>query len=165
MRANSPRLCFSILTLSLLILIAAATFACAQTPNLDEAMALLQAETAKLGEPRSEGPSLYFGGTKMNENYEIVDKVKERFGITATLFLKEDGCFRRVSTNIIKVAGIRAIGSVLDPNGPAIEALLRGGRFAGQVDVFGQMYDAIYEPILDAGGAVVGAYYVGALVK
>ncbi len=165
MKANSHGLYLTIFTLGLLTLIAAGNTAFAQIANLDEAMELLQADTARLGEPRSEGSALYFGATKMNENYETVDKIKDQYGITATLFLYEDGCFRRVSTNIIKVAGIRAVGSVLDSNSPAIAALLKGERFTGQLEILGQNYDAIYTPIRDAGGKVIGAYYVGALVK
>ena len=54
-------------------------------PKVAKAMAILKAETAKLGAPKVEGtdqtadkttPGLYFGSTKVNNDFTIVDKVK-----------------------------------------------------------------------------------------
>jgi len=54
-----------------------------------KAMAILKAETAKLGAPKVEGtdqtadkttPGLYFGSTKVNNDFTIVDKVKAEAG-------------------------------------------------------------------------------------
>src|SRR6202048_294794 len=60
---------------------------------------LLKPRTAKLGAPKMEGtkavggkdaPALYFGSTKMNNNFEIVDAIgkEDGKGMTATLFVK-----------------------------------------------------------------------------
>src|SRR5262249_4356294 len=52
-------------------------------PKVAKAMAILKAETAKLGAPKVEGtdqtadkttPALYFGSTKVNNDFTIVDK-------------------------------------------------------------------------------------------
>ena len=59
-------------------------------------MAILKAETAKSGVPEGRGnrsdsrqqkqpPGLYFGSTKVNNDFTIVDKVKAEAGGTATL--------------------------------------------------------------------------------
>jgi hypothetical protein len=54
-------------------------------PKVAKAMAILKAETAKLGAPKAEGtdqtadkttPGLYFGSTKVNNDFTIVDKVR-----------------------------------------------------------------------------------------
>ena len=51
-------------------------------PKVAKAMAILKAETAKLGAPKAEGtdqtadkttPGLYFGSTKVNNDFTIVD--------------------------------------------------------------------------------------------
>jgi hypothetical protein len=165
MKANSPGAVVIILTLSLLFLMATGSFANDQTEKLAQGMELLKAETARLGPANSQGPALYFGGTKMNENYEIVDKVKTKYDITATLFVKDDECFVRVSTNVITPVGLRAIGSLLDPTSQPITALGKGEPFAGRVVLFGKAYEAVYEPIRDTTGKVVGAYYVGSMLK
>src|SRR5262245_5325959 len=74
-----------------------------------KAMAILKAETAKLGRPKVEGtdqtadkttPGLYFGSTKVNNDFTIVDKVKAEAGGTATLFVKSGDDYVRISTNV-----------------------------------------------------------------
>src|SRR5215475_16106373 len=58
-------------------------------PKVAKVMAVLKAETAKLGAPKAEGtdqtadkttPGLYFGSTKVNNDFTIVDKVKAEAG-------------------------------------------------------------------------------------
>ncbi len=164
MKACSPRGVSIILTFCLLLLNAAGSFAAGQD-SLAKGMDLLKTETAKLGPARIEGSVLYFGSTKMNGNYEIVDKVKAQFDITATLFVKKDDGFMRISTNVVKDDGNRAIGTVLDPNGQAIAAIRKGERFAGKVDILGKPYDTIYEPVRNEAGEIIGVHYVGIQVK
>ena len=69
----------------------------AQTDNVKKSMAALIAKTAKLGAPKLEGketvsgkdvPGLYFGTTKMNNVFDVVDEVMKENGGTATLFVK-----------------------------------------------------------------------------
>lgn len=127
---------------------------------LDEAMAMLKSETAKLGSAKAENGVLYFGSEKMNDNFTVVDAVKAKHGGTATLFVKSGTAFVRISTNVMK-KGERAIGTNLDPQGPAIAAIRNGKAFYGIVDILGKLFDTGYEPIKDAAGEVVGIYYVG----
>src|SRR5262245_26397583 len=79
--------------------------------DVKQAMALLKAKTAKLGAPSIKGedavagksvPALYFGSTKMNNNFAVVDEVKKEAGGTATLFVKSGEDFIRVATNVQK---------------------------------------------------------------
>ncbi len=128
------------------------------------AMVAMKAEAAKLGPPRAEGDALYFGSTKMNDNFELVDGLKSKFGGTATLFVKKGGSFVRISTNVMK-EGKRAVGTQLDPNGPAMAAIRQGNAFYGIVDILGKMYDTGYEPIKTTKGDIVGIYYVGYLME
>jgi Cache 3/Cache 2 fusion domain len=149
------------------------TMSRAQSPeNVKQAMALLKAKTARLGAPGVKGedavagkqvPALYFGATKMNNNFTVVDEVKQAMGGTATLFVKSGDDFVRVATNVQKDDGSRAIGTALDPKGTAFAAIRGGGAYYGDADILGKPYITGYEPIRDAGGAVVGVYYVGYL--
>src|ERR1043165_6020252 len=81
---------------SLMLLASAAN---AQEARTAASMAALKDKTAKLGAPRIEGteevggksaPILYFGSTKMNNNFTIVDEVAKEGGpgMAATLFVK-----------------------------------------------------------------------------
>jgi len=138
--------------------------------NVKQAMASLKAKTAKLGAPAIKGedtvagksvPALYFGTTKMNNNFAVVDEVKKEKGGTATLFVKSGEDFVRVATNVLKDDGSRAIGTMLDPKGKAIAAIRGDKPYYGEADILGKPYITGYEPIRDSGGNVIGIYYVG----
>jgi Cache 3/Cache 2 fusion domain len=141
-----------------------------QQEKVQQAMAMLKAKTAELGAPALNGedtvadkkvPALYFGTTKMNNNFEIVDLVQQKMGGTATLFVKSGDDYIRVATNVKKADGSRAIGTILDPKGKAIAAIHGGGAYYGDADILGKPYVTGYEPIRDAGGNIIGIYYVG----
>jgi hypothetical protein len=140
------------------------------TENVKQAMTVLKAKTAKLGTPGIKGeeavagkpvPALYFGTTKMNNYFVVVDEVKQEMGGTATLFVKSGDDFVRVATNVQKDDGSRAIGTILDPKGKAIAAIRGGGAYYGEADILGKAYVTGYEPIRDPGGNLIGIYYVG----
>jgi hypothetical protein len=138
--------------------------------RINKSMESLKAMTAKLGAPTLNGreavggkgaPALYFGTTKINNNFDIVDAVgkEDGNGMTATLFARDGEQYIRVSTNVPKPDGSgRAIGTVLA--GPALESIKTGKSFYGEVPILGTPYITGYEPIKDGSG-VVGVYYVG----
>jgi len=132
--------------------------------KVKEALKQMRAEAAKLGEPKLEGAGLFFGATKMNGNYAIVDALKTQFSCTATFFVKKGADYVRVSTNVLK-EGNRALGTVLDPNGPAYAAISKGEAHYGTVDILGKKYEAGYEPVKNAAGETIGVYYVGFLLE
>lgn len=132
--------------------------------KVKEAMKVMQVEAAKLGEPKADGSKLFFGTTKINGDYTIVDGLKTRFNCTATFFSKKGTDFVRISTNVLN-DGNRAVGTILDPNGPAYAAISKGGAFYGTVDILGKKYEAGYEPVKNAAGEIIGVYYVGFLLE
>ena len=144
----------------------------AQMEKVKDSMAALKAKTAKLGAPKVDGkesvggkeaPALYFGATKMNNFFDVVDAVVKENGGTATLFVKAGDEYVRVATNVKKDDGSRAIGTVLDPNGPAIAMIKNGKPYYGDATILGKPYVTGYEPIRDATDTVIGIYYVGYL--
>jgi len=132
----------------------------ADNPKIKEAMHAMKEDAAKLGKPKLEGDTLFFGSTKINDNYTLVDELKAKYGCTATFFAKKGSAFIRVSTNVMK-DGKRAVGTPLDPAGPANAANQKGNPFYGMVDILGKIYDTGYEPIKNAAGEVIGIYYIG----
>src|SRR3954463_4981508 len=108
--------------------------------DVQVAMQLLKSKAAKLGGPSVKGeeavggktaPALYFGATKMNNNFVLVDEVQKEVGGTATIFARSGDEFVRVATNVRKDNGSRAIGTVLDPKGKAFAAIAKGGNYFG----------------------------------
>jgi methyl-accepting chemotaxis protein len=106
-------------------------------------------------------PDLLVGNSSVAGNFVLVDRVKELTGASATLFVKRGDDFVRVSTNVKKADGSRAVGTTLDPKGKAIGPLRAGGDFSGVVDILGAAYMTRYVALHDKSGAVVGAAYVG----
>ena len=143
-----------------------------QMDQVKASMAALKAKTAQLGTPKISGSdavagkdaaALYFGPTKMNNYFEVVDDVVKEHGGTATLFVKSGSDYVRVATNVKKDDGSRAIGTVLDPNGPVFPMIQKGEAYYGDATILGKPYVTGYEPIRDALGNVIGIYYVGYL--
>jgi hypothetical protein len=136
------------------------------------AMALLQSEAAKLGPVKIEGtdavagkevPAIYFGTTKINNSFDLVDDVVKKAGGTATIFVKSGDDYIRVATNVKKEDGSRAVGTLLDPSGKVIAEIRSNKAFYGEATILGKAYITGYEPISDTANDVIGIYYVGYL--
>ncbi|MGC2410627.1 MAG: Cache 3/Cache 2 fusion domain-containing protein [Methyloceanibacter sp.] len=142
----------------------------AQDARVATSMAALKDQTAKLGAPKIDGkdavagkdaPALYFGTTKMNNSMDMVDAVVKENGGAATLFVKAGDEYVRVATTVKKGDGSSAMGTTLDPKSPAVAMSNKGEAYYGDATIFGKPYVTGYEPIKDAGGKVIGIYFVG----
>lgn len=138
--------------------------------QLDSGMKLLAREAALQGAPGVHGaatvagksvPALSFGGQTQVEHFEIVDRVRALAGGSATIFTWDGTNFTRISTNVMKDDGSRAIGTVLDTAGKAYAALAQGNSFRGVVKILGAPYTTRYEPLKDSSGKLIGALYTG----
>jgi len=142
----------------------------AQDAKLQAAMELLKSKAAKQGPPTIEGtdtvagkqvPAIYFGSTKIDNNFDLVDEVVKQVGGTATIFVKSGEEYVRVSTNVKTADGTRAVGTILDPKGKVIGSINKNEPFHGDVDILGKPYVTEYEPIYNQSHDVIGIYYVG----
>ncbi len=78
----------------------------------------------------------------------------------ATLFMFKDGQYVRAATTLKKEDGTRAIGTVLDPQSAAAQALLAGREFVGKITLFKRPHMASYVPVSFPSGKR-GAVFVG----
>lgn len=131
-------------------------------------LATLKETLNKMGAAKIEGkdkvadkevPALYFGRRKLNNNFDAVDMVKKKHGGTATIFVKDGDEYVRITTNVLKDDGTRAVGTNLARN-KAYDAIQKGETFCGEVQILDKPYDTCYEPI-KVDGKVLGIYYVG----
>lgn len=141
--------------------------------RVHNAMRLLRKEGDAIGQasvggqitvPGHDGPvnDLVLGKTPQGNRFELVDSVTATMDGTATLFSRTGDQFVRVSTNVKKDDGSRAIGTILDPNGPVIAQIRKDESFYGVVDILGNPYVTGYEPMYPAGGSsAIGIWYVG----
>jgi len=120
-------------------------------------------------------PKMMVGDTWLGQNADmgqrspVVDPTQELVEGTCTIFqrMNDAGDMLRVSTNVEKTDGTRAIGTYIprtNPDGtanPVVSTVLRGETFRGRAYVVNQWYITAYEPILDQNRKVVGVLYVG----
>lgn len=138
--------------------------------SVHSSMKVLLQEGERLGAPEirksaaigtSSIPDLYLGRSSQVGNFALVDHLKQLTGCSATLFVKNGEQFVRISTNVLKPDGSRAVGTPLDPKGRAFAAIQRGQSFYGVVDILGKPYMTGYEPMHNASNQIVGIWYVG----
>lgn len=138
--------------------------------QVESAMRILEEQSRLKGAPSLKGtaevagktvPDLHLGGESQVLNFAMVDHVKELAGGTATLFVWDGSNFVRVTTNVLKPDGSRAVGTVLDSKGKAFAALTQGQPFNGVVEILGVPYTTSYVPMKDADGKLAGAWYTG----
>ncbi len=99
----------------------------------------------------------------------VVDQTQNLVRATCTIFqrMNEAGDMLRVSTNVQKLDGARAIGTYIPktlPDGtadPVVASVLQGQTYQGRAFVVNKWYITAYEPIRDASQNIVGMLYVG----
>ncbi len=138
--------------------------------QVESGMRLLRSRALEFGRPRREGvfpvagvdvTGLHFGDETMNAEFSLVDATTDLVGGTATLFARTGDDFVRVSTNVEKADGSRAVGTKLNPQGRAYPRIMAGDAYRGLVTILGRPFVTGYDPIVDATGTVIGIYYVG----
>lgn len=129
----------------------------------------LDARLARIGAPKIEGtdevggrtvPAIFYGGRKINNNFDVVDGLRKDHKATATVFVRDGDEFVRVSTNVLTPEGKRGIGTTLARNA-AYAAVSKGEQYCGPIDVLGTAFDSCYNAIKDASGKIIGVTYIG----
>jgi len=133
---------------------AARTAAERQEVNMRVAWSVLQRYGSDF---RVEGDDLYVGSHKLNNWDAPVDEVKRLVGGTATIFRGD----MRVSTNVAKPDGSRAVGTPLARNAAYETVLNKGQPYRGTADILGKPFFTAYDPIKDAAGKTIGILFVG----
>jgi len=99
-------------------------------------------------------------GKQIQNNFDIVDSIKALSVETVTIFQKIEDGYLRVSTNVMKLDGSRAVGTFIPNNSPVIQAIESGETFRGRAFVVNDWYLTAYEPIY-VDGEIQGILYVG----
>ncbi|MDX4063270.1 Cache 3/Cache 2 fusion domain-containing protein [Aliarcobacter skirrowii] len=104
-------------------------------------------------------PALYINGDLVNLNFDLVDKFTQiTNGSVATIFVRKDNDFIRVSTSLKKENGNRAIGTKLDSNHPGYKSVLEGKSYLGKALLFGKEYMTKYIPIIEDNEVIAIAF-------
>ncbi len=109
-------------------------------------------------------PAFLLDSTGIYQNYDVVDKIRELTGATATVFQKIEGGYLRISTNVMKTDGSRAVGTYIPNGSEVIKTVESGQTYQGRAFVVDDYYITAYEPIY-VDGMVSGILYVGVKEK
>ncbi len=93
-------------------------------------------------------------------HYEIVDQIQHLVGGTATIFQVIPEGLLRISTNVLKRDGTRAVGTYIPKESPVYQSVMSGETFYGRAYVVNAWYQTAYEPITSQDD-IIGVLYVG----
>ena len=79
--------------------------------------------------------------------------------LDASIFSYDGKDFTRTETTLMQ-DGQLAVGTKLDPNGPAYKALVDKHSYTGPTTLFGKSYQANYAPLIGGDGKLTGAIFV-----
>jgi len=102
----------------------------------------------------------YLNGYLINNENSFVDSIQNLIGGTVTIFQKTNVGYVRLSTNVLKKDGSRAIGTFIPNNSPVIQTIEKGETYLGRAFVVDDWYITAYEPVF-YGDSIVGMVYVG----
>ncbi len=103
---------------------------------------------------------LILNGESLYGNFKLVDLIKEKSVETATIFQKIDDGYLRISTNVMKNNGERAVGTFIPNDSEVIKTIEQGKTFFGRAFVVDDWYLTAYEPIY-INKQIKGVLYVG----
>ncbi|WP_377293990.1 methyl-accepting chemotaxis protein [Rhizobium sp. SG2393] len=98
---------------------------------------------------------------KADPQHTLVDQTAQMISGVSTVFAKQGDAYVRLSTNVKKENGERAIGTKLAPDHPAQAFLARGEPYFGPAVLFGRDYVTGYYPIKNTAGAMTGVLFIG----
>ena len=106
-------------------------------------------------------PLLMFNSTPLNMDFTYPDKFTELTNGTATVFVRYEDDFLRITTSLRKEDGSRAIGTLLGKNHPGYKNLINGKKYIGRAHLFNRDYMTVYSPVTDQTGKTIAILYVG----
>ena len=102
---------------------------------------------------------LYKGGTKLNDNFTLIDKLGEVLGYKVTIFQNDT----RITTNVTK-DGERAVGTKADEK--VIKKVLEAGdSYTGTANVVENELHVAYIPIKNLANENIGMFFIGVDTK
>jgi len=101
-------------------------------------------------------------GNSLKHQYEMIDKISSELSISATVFIRDNNDYRRITTSIVNDAGQRAVDTFLGTGSAAYPSIQAGNSYIGNAVILGHNYITKYDPILASNGKdVIGIKFIG----
>ena len=101
-------------------------------------------------------------GDSIKYKYDTLDRLSRELDIVATIFVRENNDFRRISTSLVDNSGKRIVDTLLDSNSAAYQPVINGREYTGHVTILSEDYISEYYPIFEPGTKnVIGALFTG----
>ncbi|MBB3396026.1 methyl-accepting chemotaxis protein [Rhizobium sp. BK060] len=138
--------------------------AVADAKDASRAMAILYTENedgAKVAFQDAELASVTEEKIPAFNDHGLVDRVAQSIAGVATIFEKQGSDYVRLSTNVRKQDGSRAVGTKLAADHPAQSVLAKGEAYYGPAQLFGREFMTGYYPVKNSAGTTVGILFIG----
>ena len=119
------------------------------------AMGLTLIDVAFPGDWSLQNGELMKGEASVKGHNEAIDYITNGTNIIATVFAGDT----RIATNVVNDAGERQLGTQASQE--VVDKVLKGEEYSGKTEIQGKAAQAYYIPLKDAGGKVVGMWFVG----
>lgn len=106
----------------------------------------------------------YVNGKIIQKNNDIVDEIQNLAGGVSSIFQKTPQGYLRISTNVKKDNGERALGTYIPMNSTVAQAINSGEVYTGRAFVVNDWYLTSYQPII-INGAIEGILSVAVKEK
>ena len=101
------------------------------------------------------GDKLYKGNTLFNENYDIVDEIKELVDAEVTILMGDTRIATTIAIDGERQVGTKASAQVIE------ETINKGNEYIGKADVLGIEHITKYVPLKDNSGQAIGMFFIG----
>ncbi|HPP04310.1 MAG TPA: methyl-accepting chemotaxis protein [Spirochaetota bacterium] len=104
---------------------------------------------------------LRIGNLVITGNNELADTLSKLTNTAVTFFQVVDESIMRVATTVKNFDDSRAIGTFITSESQVYKSVIKGEDYFGRAFVVNRWYIAVYKPIIEVTGKVLGALYLG----
>ncbi len=104
-------------------------------------------------------------GKPITAEDEVIDTLGKDLNVYATLFVKTNEGFMRVSTNVLNEQGEKALNTYLDSSNAAYNIVSNGEEYVGHAQILGKDYFTVYKPLKDSNDTMIGILFLGVATK
>ncbi len=104
---------------------------------------------------------LQIGETIVTGSSDLCDKIAEKTNTSVTIFQPTEDSIIRVATTVRNFDDTRAVGTVIGKDSKVYQNVIQKKEYFGRAFVVNKWFVAVYKPILDETGYLLGVLYLG----